>query len=304
MKNSRDRTFRHLAIGGAMFGTVTFSSAVGFASIIAFDSASDPVYADGWQAGDNGGTGFTPWNFDTDFGLGIHSIDDGLQSGGVDSSPFNAIGTAWRLAVPDGELPRAGRGFAPLEIGQTLMITLDNPSERQFFRGYFVRLSGGTGGVNGNICYGGLPCSAGGTPAEKMRFQTFEYFTNGEWSISDSGFTATGVFDTDTSAAGAIFQVTRTGAESYDVVMDSLGPGSDFFASRTFDNAGPPVDWIEFIMFGAVTDIEQATDFYISSMQISDEVAIPEPGSLALGFAAGAVALFSRWRSRTRRFRG
>lgn len=27
----------------------------------AYDDAADPAYADGWQTGDNGGTGFGPW---------------------------------------------------------------------------------------------------------------------------------------------------------------------------------------------------------------------------------------------------
>src|SRR5262245_63564824 len=44
------------------------------AGTIAFDSASDPAYADGWQGlhgavgsetgADSGGTGFLPWDFD------------------------------------------------------------------------------------------------------------------------------------------------------------------------------------------------------------------------------------------------
>lgn len=293
---------------------VTLSPAVCYASVItAFDIASDPVYADGWQAGDNGGFGFTPWNFDSTFfdgsvyiplPPGIHSIDDGLQSGGVDSSPFNAIGTAWRLAVEGDGAPQAGRGFDPLEIGQTLEITIDNPGESQFFKGYLVRLSGGTGGVDGNICSAGEPCTAGGTPSQKMLFLTFEYFTFGEWSVSDSGSAFTGVFDTHTSEAGAIFQVTRTGAESYDVLMDSLGSGPSYAASRTF-SVGAPVDWIEFFMFGVATNPDQATDFYISSMRImsddgapDDGTPVPEPGSMALFCVAGAVGAYRRWRSR------
>ena len=71
-------------------GATAFSSAMCYA-INAADNASDPVYADGWQAGDNGGTGFTAWNFDTDtvFAVtpGTQAIDDGLQAGGANSSP-------------------------------------------------------------------------------------------------------------------------------------------------------------------------------------------------------------------------
>src|SRR5262249_57780985 len=85
------------------------------------------------------------------------AIDDGLQTGSANSSTFNNIGKAWRIALPDSNgLPRAGRGFAPLQVGQTLSVTIDNPTVTQFFKGYFIRLNGGTGGVNGNICYGGV----------------------------------------------------------------------------------------------------------------------------------------------------
>jgi PEP-CTERM motif len=286
MKTSWTKTFRRLAAGCAVVGSSAFSSAACYAAV-AMDNASDPVYADGWQAGDNGGTGFTPWNFDTDAGTtdpGNHYIDS--------SSPFNQIGTAWALGIPPGGFPRAGRGFSPLQIGETLKVVIDNPTARQFFKGYFVRLSGGTGGVNGNICYGGVPCTLGGTPSQKMRFQTFEYFTYGQWGVDDSAFNNTGVFDTDTAAAGAVFSVKRTGAESYDVLMDPFGPGPSYSASRTF-GAGAPVDWIEFTMFNTLTNPNAATDFYIRSMMI-----VPEPGTAALLLLGAGGTLLGMTRRR------
>ena len=47
----------------------------------------------------------------------------------------------------------------PLGIGETLKVVFDNPTERVFFKGYFIRLNGGTGGTNGNICNVGYGCS-------------------------------------------------------------------------------------------------------------------------------------------------
>ena len=32
-----------------------------YGAVLAFDDASQPAYSNGWQAGDNGGTGFGPW---------------------------------------------------------------------------------------------------------------------------------------------------------------------------------------------------------------------------------------------------
>lgn len=246
MKNSWIKTFRRLAATSIVVGSAAFSSAMCYAQL-AFDSASDPVYNDGWQAGDNGGSGFTPWNFDSSYVFnnmqyayahpGFKAIDNGLQSGTHFSNPFNNIGRAWTLGSNpnDDGASRAGRGFSPLQIGQTFKVVIDNPTQRQFFKGYFIRLNGGTGGVKGNICNpNNSACSPGGTPVPKMRFQTFEYFTNGNWAITDSGSTATTLFDTNTAAAGAEFTVKRTGAETYDVRMNPIGPPPAFTASRTF----------------------------------------------------------------------
>ncbi len=304
MKISWRRFFRHVAttcmIGVA--GCSTWNSAVCYA-LSASDNASDPVYADGWQgqthdaagiqltAGDNGGFGFTQWNFDTgyvapdgthygNYGGGLWGVDDGLQTGTASSSTFNNIGKSWRLAHPTetGQqgTPRAGRGFSPLQVGQTLSVVFDNPTQRQFFKGYFIRLSGGTGGIKGNICNADdQGCSPGGTPVRKMYLSRFEYFDDGEWGIVDSAaqgleYTPTGLFDTDTAAAGAKFQLTRTGADTYDVLLDTFGPAGSFTLSETFANPGAPVDWIEFIIFNRPTNPAQATDFYIRSIEISD----------------------------------
>ena len=149
MKDSWRGLFRRLAATSFVCSSMAWSSAMCYAAQLAFDSASDTVYADGWQAGDNGGTGFLPWNFDNDPGaVGTHTVDS--------TSPFNDLGTAWRIAV-DPDLTRAGRGFAHLQPGQTLRMVIDNPAENQFFKGYIIRLNSG----GGNICYGGSPCTDG-----------------------------------------------------------------------------------------------------------------------------------------------
>src|SRR6478672_4250772 len=134
MKNSWTRTFRRLAAACAIGGATAYASAMSYAATLAFDTATDAAYDDGWQAGDNGGFGFGPWNFDTDSFVsdpGIQKIDN--------SNPFNNIGTAWTIALPSTNgLPRAGRGFAPLTPGERLSIVVDNPTMRQFFKGYFI----------------------------------------------------------------------------------------------------------------------------------------------------------------------
>lgn len=315
MKNSWIRTFRRLAATCAVAGSAAYSSAVCYAAI-ALDNASDPVYADGWQgtthdaagnqltAGDNGGFGFTAWNFDSGYvasgnygkPFGYHygnyadlTIKDIHAGGG-----FNNIGQSWRLGLgPNSGTNRAGRGFS-LGIGETLKVVIDNPTDRQFFKGYFIRLNGGSGGVNGNICQSqNQACTFGGTPVPKSVIGTFEYGTNGAWFVDDGSSGSPGVVDTDTAAAGALISVKRTGADTYDLRMDSLGAGADYSASRTFSNPGANVDWIEFTFFNTLTDSTKATDFYIRSMQI-----VPEPGTATLLLLGAGSALLGTARRR------
>ncbi len=302
MKISWRRYFHRLAslVLCTVCGASVWHSAVCYA-LSAYDDATDAVYADGWQgvthagsagggaqltSGDNGGFGFTAWNFDSSYtSPGGYNYGNYFDVGTKDiatSGAYNALGTTWHMNNIDNEdagVVRAGRGFSPLQIGQSIRVVFDNPTERQFFKGYFIRLNGGTGGMNGNLGYKERPATLGGTPVRKMYLSRFEYLDDGEWTIVDADddgmapideSTPTGVFDTDTSAAGAVFQVTRTGDDTYNVLLDPLGPGPSFTLNETFANPGVPVDWIEFTMFNIPTDPLLATDFYIRSMEISD----------------------------------
>ena len=74
MKKSWSHYFRRIAAVCAVSGATAWSSAMCYAVQLAYDDASDSVYADGWQAGDNGGSGFEPWDFTTDdSGTGIQN---------------------------------------------------------------------------------------------------------------------------------------------------------------------------------------------------------------------------------------
>jgi hypothetical protein len=303
-----------LAAGAMIAGSVALSSAMCYAQS-AYDDASDPSYADGWQAGDNGGTGFTPWNWDAGYIFNgtnytystplYAQIDDGLQGGTQFSNPHNSIGRSWAMGASPSDTGaiHIGRGFSPLKVGQTLKVVFDNPTKRVFFKGYFVRLNGDSGGTNGNICNLGYGCShpnfPDGYPVSMNNLSEFEYFSYGQWSLNDDASTSTGVFDTDTSALGAVYMVTRTGGSTYKVSLDSLGGGTDFAdASRTFDTAGADVDWIEFVFFNANSDTGQGfsdttptlaepqTDLYIRSMMI-----VPEPSMFGLLVLGGGTLL-------------
>ena len=268
MKNSWRQFFRRLMAGCAVFVSAAWSSAMCYAQVAA-DFATDPAYADGWQAGDNGGNGFQPWSFDNDGGTaGTHTIDS--------TSPFNNLGTAWRIAV-DPDITRAGRGFSPLQVGQTLRMVVDNPSEIQFFKGYIIRLN--TGG--GNICYNEMPCTPGTAPKERLGIYTFEYFTYGDWLVSDladDNFQTT-LASPDTDM-GLQIDVTLTGAETYSLKMTPLdSPNLAYMQSGSLGNAGTgTIDWLEFVFFNTPSDPAADTDFYIKRLEIIGSAPPGVPG--------------------------
>jgi hypothetical protein len=311
MRNSWRHFFRRLAVVSFTIVSTAWWSAMCHAQLAA-DFATDPVYANGWQGtttnnttgavdttGDNGGFGFEPWNFDTDWLFnpdpidGIQAVDDGLKAGAgnPDSSPFNDIGRAWRMDLPEpvgdnGGLPRAGRGFAPLQVGQTIRLVVDTPTDRRFFKGYFIRFNSRNGEAGGgNICYDfpgySNACSAadlngngnyvplGATPTPKLVIQRFEYANDGQWVIGNGEAEAHDIplFDTDT-AQGAQIDLTLTGVDTYSLTIDPLGAGPTHTETGALDTPGEPIDWIEFTFFNTTSTLDTASDLYIKSMEI------------------------------------
>jgi hypothetical protein len=278
----------------------------------AFDAATDAVYNDGWDEGDNGGSGFGPWSFDGTYATvdpGQQAMDDGLMGGTQASSQHNQIGEAWTLFNPLGPTPgpdpndgtdiaRAGRALpgGGFHVGDTITLTVDNPTERNFFRGWTIKLL--KGGANG--CYAGDNCT---TPAydpgsieTHLGIGTFEYFSYGEWFDGDGG---SGLFDTDTNDSVTI-DITRTGRRTAQVTMTSPGnlPVTD---SVPLLGSGI-ADWIMIEYYGTDSDTYPAlaaprgeTDFYISSMSVEG---VPEPGTVGLLVLGAGTLLGAGFRRR------
>ena len=288
MKNSWRYFFRRLAAVCAVSGATAWSSAMCYAVQLAHDDATDPVYADGWQAGDNGGFGFQPWDFTTDdSGTGIQNEHrmDGVPP--ATPTSFNSLGTAWTLdnttGPPGGDVARAGRGFSPLQVGQTLKVVIDNPTAERFFRGYFVRFNGRNGMTgDGNICYGGNPCTPGTNPTRKLNLRTFEYFTYGQWGVENGAtpnFHNTTLFNTDTAAAGAEVDVTVTAADAYQLTVTPFGsPAAAYTETGPLADPGQPIDWIEFTFFNTTHQAGVDSEFFIRSLEIDGSAAPGVPG--------------------------
>jgi autotransporter-associated beta strand protein len=267
MRKSWRSFFRRVASVCFVCGATAWTSALCYAQGAA-DNAMDPVYADGWTAGDNGGSGFGPWDF-------TGTYDSPVQQTINSTSPYNQLGTAWTLYNPEGREPDPGMGGATdiaqagraitggLQPGQTFSVVIDNPIERRFFRGYTVNFN--TGG--GNTTYNGDPKS-------RLRVGTFEYFTNGKWFATGTGGNPPFI-DTDTDQ-GVRIDVTLTSADNYELVMTPLdNPASAFMAAGALEETGP-IDWIEFEFYNTDSDffpipepMPNATDFYIGAMSIT-----------------------------------
>jgi hypothetical protein len=286
-----------LAMACAAVGASSIPAGVCSAQVVlASDSATDPAYADGWQAGDNGGTGLGAWNFTGTYNTPVGQSMDG-------TSIHNQLGLAWTLYNAEGpafgnsnppegtDISQAGRGIPTLLPGHTVSVVIDNPTERRFFRGYTVRFN--TGG--GNTVFEGVPRS-------RMAVGTFEYGTNGKWYASGSGGDPN-LFDTDTDA-GMRIDFTLTGEDTFNLVMTPLdNPTLAFTKSGTLEGGGP-IDWIEFELYNTDSDFfptpaatgQGATDFYIRSIEVTG---IPEPSAAAIVGALAAAGLAMRRRRDT-----
>src|SRR5712664_2625688 len=125
------RSHFRISSGAAKACAVTGATAImaGICSAqIAADYATDPAYAGGWSAGQNGGYGFGAWSFN-----GTDPTPAGIYQGMSSSSP---IGRAWTLSTHANNtgLANAGRAITGgLLPGQTFETVIDNPTPYHFF---------------------------------------------------------------------------------------------------------------------------------------------------------------------------
>ncbi len=226
-------------------------------TFVAADYATNAAYADGWQEGDNGGFGFAPWSM---AGTGGSSIQWGMDS----SSPFNQLGTAWRLFNPvSTDLAKATRPLAsPLQVGQVLTIVFDNPPVIRNYHGFTVGLlSGGTErmAVWQYWWYQWTPGS-GGNPF-------------GLWQITSSPTNLTTLYATNTSQ-GVRLDFQLTSANDYTLTMTPLDhPELVYTNSGPLENSGA-IDQVQFVYYNQISDPESPTDFYISRITITDALPV------------------------------
>jgi hypothetical protein len=255
----------------ALSGATAMMTGVCSAQIVASDHATDPTYAGGWSAGQNGGSGFGAWSFN-----GTDVVPGTLQ----EMSSASAIGMAWTLFNTNSSsgLANAGRSITGgLLPGQTLETVIQNPGANNFYRGFDILF---TSGPDNN---------ASGNNTAALRLSVFNYGTQ-FWNINDTGSTATPLSAPTTAVAGMRVDLTLTSATTYSLTMTPLNGAGAYSHNGTL--AGP-ITWVDYREWDTASSgpSDGANNFGISYMTIS----VPEPSGLALiGLGVGGLLFLRR----------
>ncbi|MCI0332623.1 MAG: hypothetical protein L0228_05310 [Planctomycetes bacterium] len=225
------------------------------AAIIASDNASNSAYADGWQAGDNGGTGFGPWSFDFS-GSGSGLLHDPQF---IDNAPLveNSLG-APAFALTTGAEPLAfetsevRRTFnLPIAIGQTFSADVDGSALDPLAPPFTIGNTFDFFGANGS---------------ERFSLLTNNEFHSGNW-------TATG--DADTGIlAGSSFRIEFTLAtvNTYNLVLSPIAGGPPLFTQTGATLAGTPgvgINRIRISAYGTGSSIDGSKEMFFDNLTIS-----------------------------------
>lgn len=242
------------------------------ASMVASDYASDPAYGDGWQAGDNGGTGWGgAWNISTTFGSDINtagtlvqtSQDNGFGNGNIDT-----LGSSLGLYANSSHFIFATRAFdEDLSVGQSVILDMDN-------------------GFIDNGSRVGFTITGFGEIETTEQFSF--YFVGGDdhYTISNGQLVFTVEQDTgvDFTTAGLRVMFTLTDEESYALAITPNGGSTttingDFLIPAEFDH-------IE--LYNSNAGSGSANDVFFNSIQV-----VPEPATAGL-MLLGLIALLKR----------
>jgi hypothetical protein len=197
----------------SMCVTFQFVANSAIAATLAADDASQPVYADGWQAGDNGGNGFGPWQLDYSGllpGL-FHDpqfIDRIPLSGNTLGPPAFGLTTSARELLKDTSEARRQFNMA-LEVGQTFSLDVDgsllDPTAVAFSCGNTIQLFGSDG-------------------EERFGLYTNNRFLGDKWVV-------TGDVTTMIPAEMALHvDFTLATADTYNLVLSPIGGGLPLFS--------------------------------------------------------------------------
>lgn len=239
-----------------------------FAQYLAIDDASNVVYNDGWQTGDNGGSGFSAWTLATNFnnpsnGGQFVSTSNGNGSG---SGPgIDTAGRSWGQYANSGDMATASRSITNAVVaGQTISVDIDN--------GWID--NGGEVGIN---------FFDGNSLASSLVFKGGD--SNYRWSDS-TGSNLTVLPFTD-GGLRLNLQVLASGAYSMDLTR--LSDNSLHAQSGLLANSATKITSFTFFNTNAGPFSER--NGYLNSVKV-----IPEPATL-VALATGILAMRRKKRS-------
>jgi hypothetical protein len=256
---------------------------------LASDSAADAAYNDGWQTGDNGGTGFGAWSLTSIGPSGFFtqtSTGNGFGADPGNDGDINSAGRAWgtyaSLDGPNSGVALATRAFTgALDEGQTFVIDMDNG---------FIQNSSNPAGTVGFS----LQNSAG---REKFWFQ----FTGGDSTykiIDGTGAVDTGIAFTDQGLHIEFTMGSVDISSTYSVRVTAVGSdgpsGLPFVHSGTlFDSALDPVEFVDRVqLFNYTAGNGSSADAFFNNMAV-----VPEPATgLLVGLGLLGVAALRKRR--------
>lgn len=242
------------------------------------DDASNAPYLDGWQSGDNGGSGFSPWS------LSFSGDPDELQSiyngnahfiDGVDVGPLpnNGLGgPAFALTNSNGanDFAQAHRMLsAPMEAGNTLFVEIDGSA------------------LEGEIGIGNLFDLVGADGISRFNITTSNGSMGNHWMTGNS--------NTQIAAGDAFtLQFTLLENDRYHLTMtDTNGVGFGQFNAMLDGTAGTGIDQIRIASFGTGSSSDGSREMFVNDLRITRSV--PEPTAITVLVLLGSAC---GWRRR------
>lgn len=244
--------------------TTLLGGAASAQNFVAADYATNSTYTAGWSAGQNGGYGFGPWNFD-----GTEDPSNNPDIGAQQTmSSTAAIGRAWTLfnLSSSGGISIAGRsinGAGGLRVGQTFETVLQNPSASA---GYYTYRGF-------DILFGNSIISPpAGDNTAALRMLVFDYFNfNGNWkAVDNSGPTLIPLTAAATGATGMKFDFTLLSTNTYSFSMTPLSDASSAYTQTGTLTTNVPINWVTYRLWNTQSSGSNDTtdNFEITSMTI------------------------------------
>jgi hypothetical protein len=245
------------------------------AQVIAQDNAGNAAYADGWQAGDNGGTGFGAWTFafSGDPAALVHPAPQFIDTpppllGNSLGSPAFALTTSARPTLTDTSSARRNL-VTPLTTGLTFHLDVDgsalDPTAPLFTIGNTIQLFGTDG-------------------TERWGMFTNNGFVGNNWA-------STGDVNTGVPAANAFhLALTVTGVNTFNLVLTPVGGGAPLFTQNgtLTGTAGTAINSLLVTDYGTGSSADGSREIFFNNIRVT---AVPEPGSAALVALAAVCAL-------------